>query len=373
MGFPALGIIFTSVNLVNHLRINKSLSFLIVIFAILGSHHIGIQMGTAMLDLVVCYLFLAALDSFLRGNIFLAAVEFTFFFWSKPLMPLEVIISTSILAFIYALAQRSHWQIINTLVFKDWKKALGLLIVLSVPVAGPFMVKSIFYAGTPLFPLGLGLMEGALIKNHPSSWESLQQAVHVWMNLGNSYGHGKGLVSFIKHWWMLGVPEKSVNNAFDYPLGLTYLLMIGPFLWYLIKDILRRQFSPLSFLSVIIWVLWWFTAQQSRFLYLPLLIIFIVVIARFEKISKAFFVCLLISLFLQAVSLWGAHKGDINKWGIDVLRSQDKQLLQLNRRYFEHSLSNFIDWPSHDVAYAQFPVMVHHENLPHTMILYQRL
>ena len=337
---------------------------------ILGTHGFGIQMGTGMLDLAIVYLFLASLDSLRLGNWFLAGVEFTFFFWSKPLMPLEVLITIGVWAFCLALARRSHWQIIDTFILKHGGRALGLFIALSVVVAGPFIVKSIYYAATPFFPLAPGFMgTWANIKIHPQSWHSLQQASQLWMEgTKNSYGHGRDLLSFVKHWWLLGVPEKGVNNSFDYPLGLPYLLLIGPFLFFLIKDIVQRKFSPLSVLAAVIWALWWFTAQQSRFLYVPLLIVFMVTIARLEKISRGLFLCLLISLCLEALSLWGAHKSDMGRWGVDDLRSQDKQLLELNHRYLEHSLPNYIDWPSHDVAYAQFPVMVRKENLPHTIL-----
>jgi hypothetical protein len=206
------------------------------------------------------------------------------------------------------------------------------------------------------------------IEMHPQSWHSLQQASQLWMEgTKNSYGHGRDLLSFIRHWWLLGVPEKGVNNAFDYPLGLTYLLLIGPFLFFLVKDILQRKFPSLSVLVAVIWGLWWFTAQQSRFLFLPLLIIFIVTIARLEKISRGLFPCILISLLLEVLSLWGAHKSDMGRWGVDDLRGQDKRLLELDHRYQGHFLSDYIDWPSHDIAYAQFPVMVHKENLPHTI------
>jgi len=337
---------------------------------VLGTHGFGIQMGTGMLDLGIAYLFLASLDSWRLGNWFLAGVEFTFFLWSKPMMPLAVMIIMGIWGFFFVLARRNHWQIIDTFAINHWKLALGLLMVLSVPVAGPFIAKSIYYAATPFFPLAPGVLGvGAQIKTHPQAWASLQYASQLWMEgAQNNYGHGRDLLSFIKHWWLLAVPEKGVNNAFDYPLGLTYLLIIGPFLFFLVKDSLQRKFSSLSVLVVVMWGLWWFTAQQSRFLYLPLMIIFIVTIARLEKISRGLFLCLLISLFLEAISLWGAHKSDIGRWGVDVLRDKDKQLLELNYRYREHSLNNYIDWPSHDAAYAQFPVMVRKEYLPHTIL-----
>jgi len=340
----------------------------LIALVILGTHGFGIQMGTGMLDLAIVYLFLASLDSLRLGNWILAGIEFTFFFWSKPLMPVEMIIATSIWASIFALARWGHWQITDIVILKNWKKALGLFIALSVVVGGPFIVKSMYYAGTPFFPLSPGIMGDAQIKTYPKTWQSLVEASQGMMGCKNAYGHGRDLVSFIKHWWLLAVPEKGVNNAFDYPLGLTYLLMIGPFLFFLIKDILRRQFPLLSVFVVVIWFLWWFSAQQSRFLYLPLLIIFIVTIARLEAIPRSLFLGVLMSLCLEALSLWGAHKSDLGRWGVHELRGQDKQLLELNHHYLKHSLSNYLDWPSGDVAYAQFPVMVHKENLPHTIL-----
>ena len=59
----------------------------VAVTAVFGLHSFGIQVGTGMLDIALCYLFFAAVDSFLSGNIRLAAVEFAFFLWSKPLMP----------------------------------------------------------------------------------------------------------------------------------------------------------------------------------------------------------------------------------------------------------------------------------------------
>jgi hypothetical protein len=341
----------------------------LAVLAILGTHGLGIQMGTGMLDLTIVYLFLASLDSLRLGNWFLAGVEFAFFFWSKPLMPLEVMVTMGIWALIFVLALRSHWRITDMFIFKHWGRALGVFLIISLIVAGPFIAKSIYYAGTPFFPMAPGIMGTAQIKEHPQTWQSLQAASQYWMGGSkNSYGHGRDLISFIKHWWLLAVPEQGVNNAFDYPLGLMYLLMAGPFLFFLMKDISQRKFSALGILAMVIWGLWWFASQQSRFLYLPLLIIFIVTIARMEKISRALLLCVLICLLFEAGSLWGAHKGDLGRWGLDDLRVQDKQLMKLNHRYQESSFSGYVDWPTHDAAYAQFPVVIHKENLPHTIL-----
>ncbi len=340
----------------------------LIALLILGTHGFGIQMGTGMLDLAGAYLGLACLDSLRMGLWFLAGVELVFFFWSKPLMPLEFCAAAGLWGVFYCLARRCRWSIKDSFVLKDWKRALILTAVLSLVVGGPFVLKSIHYAGTPLFPLGLGQFgAGGEIKNHPQTWASLQSAAHLIVACKNDYGHGRGAAAFIKHFWLLAVPEKGVNNAYDYPLGLTYLLMIGPFLFYFIQDISKRRFSALGFLAVLGWILWWFTSQQSRFLYLPLLIIFMVTVARLDKLSKWFLICLVLALGLEAGSLWGAHKADFKRGNPDVLRREDRQLWDLSRVYLQHGSTGYVEWPSSDVAYAQFPVMVHHEQLPHTI------
>ncbi len=342
----------------------------LVVLVILGTHGFCIQMGTGMLDLAVAYLFLASLDSLQQGKWLLAGIEFTFFFWSKPLMPMGMIVMLSIWGLLLVLVRRSNWQIKKTVVLKNWPATLVMFIFLSFFVGGPFVVKSIHDAGTPFYPLKPGMMgTNPQIMAHPQIWDGLQKASHLWMvNNKNSYGHGRGLIAFLKHWWLLAVPENGVNNAFDYPLGLTYLLLIGPFVFFLIKDIRRQQCCPLSLLAVIAWMLWWFTDQQSRFLYLPLMVIFVVTIARLDKIPKGIFLGILIGLILEIISLWGAHRADFTKWDVNDLRPEDQQLLGLNHRYLDGHLSGYLDWPTHDVAFAQFPVMVHKENLPHTIL-----
>ena len=341
----------------------------LVVLAILGTHGLGIQFGTAMLDLGIAYLFLASLDSLRQGQWLLAGVEFAFFFWSKPLMPLEVISLLVIGGTVLVLGRQAGWKSVDTFNVSAWPKAFRVFLIASLVVGGPFILKSMEYAATPFFPVAPGLMgTGSLIQSHPKAWESLQHASQTWMIASkDSYGHGRGMVAFIRHWWLVAVPEKGVNNAFDYPLGLTYLLLIGPFFINLIRDTQRRLFSPLSVFAVMIWGLWWFGPQQTRFLYIPVILIFIVTIARLERVSRVLLACIAVSLMLEAVSLWGAHKADLKRWGRDDLRTADQQLVMLSNRYISHALTSYVDWPTHDVAYAQFPVMVHQESLPHTV------
>jgi len=43
----------------------------------------------------------------------------------------------------------------------------------------------------------------------------------------DAYGLKRSLPGFVKHFWLVAVPEQGVNNRFDYPLGLIYLLCLG--------------------------------------------------------------------------------------------------------------------------------------------------
>src|SRR3989338_7693020 len=90
-----IGVIMIVGNLMRHLGINRFSIMVLVIFVVIGSHNVGIQMGTAMLDLVICYLFFSFFYIFLNLNMFLAAIEFSFFLWSKSFVPFQTILIMS--------------------------------------------------------------------------------------------------------------------------------------------------------------------------------------------------------------------------------------------------------------------------------------
>ena len=342
---------------------------IIFIFALLGSHGLSVQMGTGMLDLTIAYLFFAALDSLRRGLWLFAAVEFTFFIWSKPLMPLQIACVGVFLVCILLLARYFKWQIFIDMNIKYWQQSLIAFILLSFFVAGPFIMKSMDYTATPLFPLAPGIMGTvAKIHNNPLAWDSLQQASDFWINrVKNSYGHGRDFIALLKQWWLLAVPEKNVNNTFDYPLGLPYLLFIIPFIVGFVKDFLVKKIYFLNLFSITMWVMWWFSTQQARFLYIPLLIVFMVSITRYVRISKILLFCLIIALSLEIISLWGSHKRDLFRSSQEVLRPEDKQLIKISQSYLNNHLNGYMEYWKHDVAYAQFPVRVTKEQLPHTI------
>ncbi|MBF0489607.1 MAG: hypothetical protein HQL15_03180 [Candidatus Omnitrophica bacterium] len=345
-------------------------NLILIVFAVLGSRGLGIQMGTGMLDLVVAYLFFASLDSFRQGQWGMGAVEFTFFFWSKPLLPLQVLFVLLLLGMALVMARYFKWPMIEEFKIQHWQKGLCLFVVLSVFVAGPFIMKSIYYAATPLFPIEPGMLGNkAAIQSNPQAWMSLQKASFIWMHgVKDNYGHGRGIIAFIKHWWLLAVPEKGVNNSFDYPMGLSYLLFIGPFLFYLVRDFMGRKVSVGSWVVIFLWMLWWLSTQQARFLYIPILMVFLLVSVRLAKPSRSLLIGLMVALLMQVVSLLGAHRKDIFHPSWDVLREQDRRLVEMSRAYQRDSKKGYIDCPSHEVAYAQFPVRVIKENLPHTIL-----
>ena len=115
------------------------------------------------------------------------------------------------------------------------------------------MIKSTVYSGTPLYPFRPGLM--ATLRS-TERLESLKGAAKVHMTTKDQYGHGRSLPDFIKHFWLVAVPEKGVNNTFDYPLGLMFLVFLGPFVVSTIQAIRLRVIPLLPFLAMIFWLSW---------------------------------------------------------------------------------------------------------------------
>ena len=61
-----VGLVLVCLNLIRYLKGGVTTSSLLAAAFLFGSHGHGIQFGTAMLDLVNCYLFLASFDSLIR-------------------------------------------------------------------------------------------------------------------------------------------------------------------------------------------------------------------------------------------------------------------------------------------------------------------
>jgi hypothetical protein len=376
--FFFLGLILVSIRLV---RLWAPLTWAgawLIVFAIVGSHNIGIQLGLAMLDLVVCYLFLAALDSFLRGQWFWGGVEFAFLFWAKSFVPIQMtVIILAIWLSVWLLRFLEFKKISWGLGEKETvfcKKQNGRSLILrsivvfigvSVAIAGPFILKSLYYSGTPLYPLKPGMVR---IQENPQREARLLRAAEAHMQAKDGYGYGRDGIAFVKHLWLIAVPDKGVNNSFDYPVGLVYLLLGGPFLILAGGLFLRKEVSLLAFFIIIYWLTWWFGSQQTRFLYIPLVLMYILVVPFLSRPSLMLRGGLILALLLNTLSVVRAHKRDFFRSSQNlVLRERDQELLKMNQQYRQAGRKDYVYLDYHDVAFAQFPVMVTKEKLPFVM------
>ena len=333
----------------------------LAVAALAGSHGLAIQFGTAMLDIPMAYLALASIESLLSGRPRLAALELSFFAWGKSFVPLEV-------ACILVVALTARWfgkrcGFTWRLGFDEnpldnsvaWKTFVLTFLASSVAIAGPFLAKSIYYAGTPLFPFGTFCLGGKLM--HP---EPLRQAVTTaaqdMVAMRNAYGEGRNLVDLLAHVWRVSVPSRGVNNAFDYPLGLPFLLLAAPFLYLFGHSLARRRIPLLAGLAILLWGMWWMGSQQSRWLYFPLILIILTTTTHpLAQENRALQVGLWIALPLVLLSIFRASAPDLKIWPQAALRLQDRDLLNRSRQW--HQL---IPMPVQDkeVAYAEVPVVV---------------
>lgn len=369
-----LAIPFISVRLLSHLGKFDYLKKALVVFAVLGAHHVAIQGGTAMLDIVLAYLFLAALDSLLSGNWEMAAVEFVFYFWSKSFIPLQMIAVLGALVVLIFVFRKFGCQVYlgfskqATVLNKDFqkipKKFFVLFGVLSIVIAGPFLWKSVQISGSPLYPFFVGSMPYFQnVDEQPLDWSTFVAAANFDLSMKDAFGLPRTVGNFIQHFWLVGVPQEGVNNVFDYPLGLVYLLCIGPFIWYTARSLLKREISVLAFFIIIVWMSWWFGSQQSRFLFVPLFLMYVIVIAQLKS-SRVFFVIIVLALFFSSVSVFRAHRPDFGKSALSLLRPQDQKFVSLSKSYIEQGRTGIEIVERYECAYAQFPTSVLEEKIP---------
>ncbi len=327
---------------------NRNVAWLVV-FLIAGAHAIGIQAGTAMLDIVICYLALAVVHSLLEGRMWLAAVEGVFLVFSKSFMPVLVLAVLFILGCSYLIARQAGVR--NFFILPGYKERVALnkhfwlaFLLISFFVAGPFLWRSWMTTGSPLFPLGVSFKTAAF-----------QHKAGLICAVKDAYGMPRDLLNFMKHVWIVAVPEGCVNNRFDYPLGLTFLMCVGPFVYFFVGDIRKKAFSIFSFIVAAYWVVWWMGSQQSRFLYVPMVFMFIDVALRIGRASYAILFCLCVALGLNGLSVWRAHAADFSKSSLQILRDKDKMLLERAR---ETGAGDVVDVSFSDAAFAEFKVNV---------------
>lgn len=363
------GIVSVSVSLTRKIRKNNFLASCMVIAAILGSHGFGIQMGTAMLDLAICYLFIASLDSFLGKRYVLGAIEFNFFIWSKPFYSAYALLLMACFFGLRFILKRMGFDKITLSFSGDagernsagfaYRKTIASIIIAAAFIGGPFICKSIYYAGTPLYPFMPGLIRLSHIDRASLHWQSVVSSSESLMAMKNSFGsEEKGFLDFLRHFWLISVPENDAVNRYDYPLGLPYLLFLIPFVYFSVRMFLDRRIVIIPFIVIIYWFIWWFGTQQTRFLFAPIVLIFVAVSCEFNKFSKAMLFALSFALALNFASILRSNIKDFVSSPRETLRAKDKDLIKMSRLYYESHLEGPVILNYSDVAYADFPVKV---------------
>lgn len=368
-----IGLMLVLISVIKVFARDCASSACLIVLAVLGSHNVGIQMGTAMLDVTICYLLIAALDSFLNGKIWLCALEGAFYFWSKSFIPVQTIIIVAVLFIFYGLYKKIGggnigWIFnckINSIQSRTHKSSFRKIIIyfmlLSLFIAGPFMAKSLYYTGTPLYPFLLGVFDvNKDVDRQSAAWRSLEEKTEQVLSTRNQYGSDRSPKEFLRHLWLIAVPERGVNNRYDYPVGLMYLLCLGPFLFMLACSIKSKEFAIIPLFIVFYWGTWWMGSHQSRFLFVPIVLMFITIFSQ-KRIQSAFLIfCMLIALSLVMISVFRAHYRDFGHSPREVLREKDKQLIEMSRT--SQRQRGVVQLNFHDVAYADFPVDVINNN-----------
>jgi heme exporter protein D len=352
------GLIFQTTFLISH-RKSAFLAGSMACFAFIGSHGFAVQYGTAMMDLVFCYLFMAALHSFLTKRTILFGIESAFFVWAKfPLMYLAILITLISLILIFKHVQwRFKWGF-DTDKFEiryNYKAIFVTFTIATIIIAGPFWMKSLRYAGTPLFPFWTGTFK-TVSHEYQERIPAIKKASDILFSVVKAGKDDRSLKGFLSHFFILSVPTKGVNNPFDYPLGLPYLLFLLPFFVFTIESIRKRIFPVLAVLVVLFWGAWWFSSHQARFLYVPVALIFILCSSNKKIIQSQFiWLALAVGLGLTSISMIRGHKKDFGKGRWETLRLEDKQLVEMGKNLKEPPPAP-IELNRIDAAYATFPV-----------------
>ncbi len=361
-----LGVLGCSYQL-THLWSGSRLRAWAAVLAVMACHAVAIQVGTAMLDMVMLYCFLAFMHSLWRGRVLLAGIELGFFIWSKAFIaPQLAVIAIGFILIYLAVGKKYVLTQMPAVSRRQWRSLMIKVIAASGIIAGPFLIKSFYYTGTLLYPFGAGVF-APMTSYDSTHWQSIVDKANACLSMKDAYGHGRSVLDFIKHWWLVAIPEKGVNNAFDYPVGLVYLLILAPFLFYLCKSLCSKTLPILSLSVLIWWMTWWFGSQQSRFLLVPVVLMICLTLAKLPKLSKVLLLLIALSLSVETMSLINAHRAD---WGtnyMEIIRQEDKSLVDACWG------KEGITWNRADIAFASCRVDVTGEDNPFVISHHSRI
>lgn len=231
--------------------------------ALFTTHGVMVQLGMAMLDLTNLYLLLAAWHAAVQRRPFWWAVHVALYAATKAFHPAQ--------AGILVLAVLGYSAIFNRAGLTRNPRQLVSGAVLAIVLFCLVMARSVWVgverAGTPIFPF-FTCMYSSVTNCQGEAGQAIRSTTASQFGTIDGYGLGRGAGAFVAHLWRISVPALgTVNNVYDYPLGLTWVLLLV-LLAASVPDWIRAKIPPPEVvLAVVLWVLWWVTSQQSRWLY----------------------------------------------------------------------------------------------------------
>jgi hypothetical protein len=273
-------------------------------FACFGAHGVGIQLGTAMMDLPNLYFMAAALHAFSTGSVAWGATQLAISASAKSFAPLQTVAVLALAGLITWLGQRAA---LSTAVRRVWRAA-----AITTAVATLLLARSAWIgtarAGTPLFPFAacsipVGGCDGP-------SGEEVRRVARLQLDTRNAYGEGRGPLALARHVWEVAVPAAGrVDNSFDYPLGLPWLLGILLMAFGAPSWLRARRVPFAAALALSFWATWWLGSQQSRFLYPALALFWLATIDVQRRVGAPILLgSLLVSTAFSGVSQWRCER-----------------------------------------------------------------
>lgn len=230
--------------------------------ALMSSHGVAIQLGTAMMDIPILYCAVAAWHAHRTGRTGWAALHLALFATAKSFSPPQTALILAIAAVVMLSSRSSSVRRI----FENTARPALIFLAFFLTLMARSAVVSYQVAGTPLFPF-FTCMDAGVPGCEGDAGTNIRDSAHQHMGTRDAYGNGRGVVAFVKHLWRVAVPTQGVNNEFDYPLGLPWLLGTFMLVVSLILGFREKRVTPESAIALAFWAVWWAGSHQSRWLY----------------------------------------------------------------------------------------------------------
>ncbi|MBK9292948.1 MAG: hypothetical protein IPM57_00630 [Oligoflexia bacterium] len=287
------------------------------------THGVVIQLGTGMLDLTGIYFLTAAFYCFIKDKNFFGSVHLSFYCTSKSFYIFQVIgVLVSVLLFLF-IFKRAHFYKIIHQVKKPFVGTCLVTFILILPSAYWSMQR----AGTPIFPFGTCQIYKSASGCQGKDGEIIKASSKETLEVRNQYSPARDPMSFIKHLWKVAVPSNGVNNEYDYPLGLGWLLWLV-FLGFSINEWIRKKQIPIfALIALGFWASWWMGSHQSRWLYPVLVFGWLAVLPVLPLASKKLLLgVLIVGAGISLISQWRAFRATLFMSPAQIEANQKTQL-----------------------------------------------